>query len=592
MRPPACFTDPVPETALLSEEIAGRPDELVFITEDPAGAAALRRFGVLAMARPIGGAWSTREVAPLVGRDVAILQTEPFGHSNGWCERDRRELAHTARRVGIITPDAFEGVNSPDGLAGFVAQLTGFGFGPSGFVAECLAKLEDTAPRVDPPSANGRRDEVDADEPIAARSWPAPPDAAVYHGLAGEIVRVIEPQTEADPLGLLIQLLVMFGNVIGRSPHFVVEATSHHANEYTVLVGQSAQGRKGTSADRVRELFASIDAGWLNDQIKGGLSSGEGLISAVRDPVWEKRPVKEKGRVKDYENVMIDGGVEDKRLLVLETEFGGALRALEREGNKLSALIRQGWDHGNLATLTKSPFQATNAHISIIGHITAEELLGLLSRIDVANGFANRFLWAAVRRSNVLPFGGKPLDLSPLTGRLADAADFARDVGRMSMDFGARALWERHYERLTTPPPGVLGAVTSRGAPHALRLAILYALMDRTGVIADDHLGAALALWEASARCAAYIFGDSLGNPDAERILAALRLAPGGLTRAEIREGVFQRNVSSDRIKAALALLLRNHLIREERDDATGGRPSCRYYAINAVNAKSPPLWR
>jgi hypothetical protein len=588
MKPPACFIDPVPDVAMLSEEIAKRPDELVFITEDPAGAAALRGFGVLAVARPTGGAWGRNELAPLVNRELAIVCTEPFG-SNGWCERDQRELAHTARRVGIITPDAFEGINPPDDLARFVARLIELGFGPSGLVNEALAKLGDTVPRVDPPSANGRRDDLDADEPIAARSWPAPPVEVVYHGLPGEIVRTIAPQSEADPLALLTQLLVMFGNVIGRSSHVMVESTSHHANEYAVLVGQSSQGRKGTSADRVRELFASIDAGWLKGQIKGGLSSGEGLISAVRDPAWEKRPVKERGRVKDYENVMIDGGVEDKRLLVLETEFGGALRALEREGNKLSALIRQGWDDGNLATLTKSPFQATNAHVSIIGHITAEELLGLLSRIDVANGFANRFLWIAVRRANILPFGGKPLDLSPLTGRLAAAADFARDVGRMSMNFASRALWERHYERLTTPPPGALGAVTSRGAPHTLRLAMLYALLDRTAVIADDHLGAALALWDASARCAAFIFGDALGDPDAERILAALRPAPGGLTRAEIREQVFQRNVSSDRIKAALELLLRNHLIREERDDATGGRPSCRYYAINAVNAKSPP---
>jgi hypothetical protein len=432
--------------------------------------------------------------------------------------------------------------------------------------------------------------EVDDDsDPIETHPWPAPPDEAVYHGLAGQIVRVIEPQTEADPLGLLIQLLVMFGNMIGRSSHFVVEATRHHTNEYAVLVGQSSQGRKGTSADRIRELFAPVDAGWLQDRIKGGLSSGEGLISAVRDPVWAKQPVKEKGRVIEYQDVMVDEGVEDKRLLVLETEFGGVLRVLEREGNKLSALIRQGWDHGNLATLTKSPFKATNAHISIIGHITAEELLALLSRIDAANGFANRFLWIAVRRSKVLPFGGEMLDLSPLTTRLADAVNFAREVGRVNLTPAARALWEQHYERLTTPPPGVLGAVTSRGAPHTLRLAMQYALLDRSRSIADDHLGAALALWEASARCAAYIFGDALGDPIAEKILAAIRSAPSGLTRTEIRAQVFQRNLASPRIKAALTLLLRNHLIREERDDATGGRPACRYYAINAVNAKSPP---
>jgi hypothetical protein len=41
--------------------------------------------------------------------------------------------------------------------------------------------------------------------------WPAPPDPAAYHGLAGEIVNRIAPHTEADPVAILSQLLVAFG---------------------------------------------------------------------------------------------------------------------------------------------------------------------------------------------------------------------------------------------------------------------------------------------------------------------------------------------------------------------------------------------
>ena len=156
----------------------------------------------------------------------------------------------------------------------------------------------------------------------------------------------------------------------------------------------------------------------------------------------------------------------------------------------------------------------------------------------------------------------------------------------MALSHGARALWESRYVGLTTQPPGLLGSVTSRGAPHVLRLAMLYALADRRPEIAGDHLTAALGLWDASARCAAYIFGATLGNPDADRILTALRVAPAGLTRSEIRSGVFQRNTTSERIKAALAVLLRSRLILEGTE-ATGGRPACRYYAVDAFNAKS-----
>ena len=33
--------------------------------------------------------------------------------------------------------------------------------------------------------------------------WPAPPGPAAYHGLLGEIVRKLEPETEADPVAIL-----------------------------------------------------------------------------------------------------------------------------------------------------------------------------------------------------------------------------------------------------------------------------------------------------------------------------------------------------------------------------------------------------
>jgi hypothetical protein len=425
------------------------------------------------------------------------------------------------------------------------------------------------------------RDTSDDDAtPIPFRPWPDPPDEVAYHGLAGEIVRAIEPESEADPAALLVQLLVAFGNAVGRLPHYLVESTRHYANEYAVLVGETATGRKGTAKDRILDVLDAADPVWVNTRIMGGLSSGEGLISAVRDSVTAKQPIKEKGRVVDYQDVMVDEGVADKRLLILETEFGGVLRALQRDGNKLSALLRQGWDHGTLATLTKSPFRATGAHISIIGHITAAELLALLSEIDAANGLANRFLWLCVRRSRMLPHGGRDVNLTMLTRRLTEVITFSRHVGRMAMTGDARALSESQYERLTTPPAGALGPVISRAAPHTLRLAMEYALLDGTEQISPAHLEAGLALWDASFRSAQYVFGDSTGNDDADRILKALREAPSGMTRSEIRRRVFGDNLPAERVQAALSLLLRNGLIKQETDTATGGPPAMRYSAV------------
>ena len=37
--------------------------------------------------------------------------------------------------------------------------------------------------------------------------WPEPIDEAAFHGLAGEVVRTIEPHSETDPVAILLQVL-------------------------------------------------------------------------------------------------------------------------------------------------------------------------------------------------------------------------------------------------------------------------------------------------------------------------------------------------------------------------------------------------
>ena len=74
-------------------------------------------------------------------------------------------------------------------------------------------------------------------------SWPVVDDAALY-GLAGDVVRALNPHTEADPVGILIQFLTAFGNIIGNNPYYQVESDHHHTNLFSVHVGASAKGRK------------------------------------------------------------------------------------------------------------------------------------------------------------------------------------------------------------------------------------------------------------------------------------------------------------------------------------------------------------
>ena len=105
------------------------------------------------------------------------------------------------------------------------------------------------------PAQSGARED---DARIDADPWPDPVDEAAYHGLAGEIVREIEPHSEADPVAILSQVLVAFGNVIGNGPHFTVEADTHHANLCQVLVGATAKGRKGTAWGQASRPFRTV----------------------------------------------------------------------------------------------------------------------------------------------------------------------------------------------------------------------------------------------------------------------------------------------------------------------------------------------
>jgi len=374
--------------------------------------------------------------------------------------------------------------------------------------------------------------EADRREPAPVTAdWPTLRGEALY-GLAGDIVRRIEPHTESDPAALLLQTLTAFGAAAGRHSYYQVEDDRHYPHLYICAVGVSGRARKGTSWGRVLAMFAGAEPTWAERCIAGGLSSGEGVIASVRD----------------------DGGDDDKRRLIVETELSQALAVIRREGNTLSAILRNAWDRGSIRTLTKTPLRATGAHISIIGHITTHELLRHLTDTEATNGFANRFLWACVRRSKSLPFGGGAVDVSGIHHQLRQALDLARRDSAIPMSAGARALWPAMYERLTAPRAGLLGAVTSRAEAQTCRLALIYALLDGSREIRPEHLTAAAAVWDYCDASAQYIFGQRLGDPIADRILTELQSHPAGLSRTDLRN-LFARHKSAEIDHALQALL-------------------------------------
>lgn len=435
-------------------------------------------------------------------------------------------------------------------------------------LAEIDREIDLGLAQAEPRAPNGHDAEPWPDH--QAVPWPERPDAAAFHGLGGEIVKRIEPHTEADPMALLLQLLVAFGNNVGRGAYLRIEGDDHVPVLFAVMVGLTSKGRKGTSWGRVRELMKLASPDWTKHRIESGLSSGEGLIWAVRDPITRLERDKKTGA---EEEVLVDAGVDDKRLTVVESEYANTLRQAERSGNTLSALMRDAWDRGDLHSLTKnSPARATGAAISIIGHVTVDELRRYMTRTEAGNGFANRFLFTCVRRSKVLPEGGGAVDWGDLPDRLAEAIARGAARGEVGRTAAARLMWRGVYGELSEGKPGLLGAVIARAEAQVMRLALVYALLDGEAVIDTPHLSAALAVWDYCEASARFVFGESLGDPMADEILRALRASSTPLSRTDI-SGLFHKHADAHELARALGTLVQHGLATNTKM-ATGGRPS------------------
>ncbi len=416
-----------------------------------------------------------------------------------------------------------------------------------------------------------------------ARPWPVLQEAALY-GLAGDIVRVLGPHTEADPAAILATTMGMFGNAAGRadgtSPFVRRGSVQHPPRLFALISGATAKSRKGQSYSDVSLLLSVADRECLNTTALSGLSTGEGLIHHLRD----KKP----DFHSDDEN-HIEPATE-KRAMVHEAEFSRVLAAASRKESTLSAILRDAWDKKPLRVLTrKDPLEAKNAHISIVAHITQDELIAKTSDLDIANGMLNRFVIVAVKRSKVLPNGGRLStdEVVKLGNRIKLLLDRARSISEVTLSPAAEEAWGHIYCTGFSEEAGLVGSIVARGDAQTLRMALIYALMDESTYgfdggpfqIQQEHIRAAYAFWQYIEASTRHIFGARLGNVKADRLLNALRdVFPEGLDFTAQRD-LFKHHASEKELNDIRAVLDSRGLIRTETVE-TGGRPKTISYAI------------
>jgi hypothetical protein len=407
----------------------------------------------------------------------------------------------------------------------------------------------------------------ESEDDYHVREWPTLQPAAL-HGLAGRIVEASVESSEADPAAVLATLLVRAGATFGRHSWTKIGDDRHYPLLFGMVVGASANARKGTSLGPIERIFDDAEARLAIPplRVSNGLSSGEGLIATIRDA---------KAATKDED---ADEGVSDKRVLVIESEFAGALKAMQRQGNTLSVVIRDAWDRRKLSIMTKNnPLQASEGHIGLLGHITKNELARQLEKVELSNGLVNRFLWFCSRRSKILAFPeGLSEEILPyLASDLSKAIYHGQREQCYHFDLEAAEYYRHLYHRVTTSDVGgLIGDITARGPAQIRRLALIYSILDLDSIIRLHHLQAANAVWEYCLASARWIFGTATTEHAParslnEKLLDALSI--GETSQTELNRK-FKNTCKASALAQALAELQALGRITQRQGEGSGGR--------------------
>jgi len=397
---------------------------------------------------------------------------------------------------------------------------------------------------------------------VAHRNAPVA-DPACLHGLIGNVAHAGSEGTETNAVAIAANFMAYLSCAVGRGVYLPVGNTRHHARLFCLHIGRSGRGRKGDAVSlvlRIDQALRAMDEGFAPQIHRGGLSSREGLVALMHD---------------GYRQGRLDvPAIEDKRLWVVESEFANVLHQGRRDGNTLSAALRDCWDGVDLKPATKSNrLYASHPHVCLSGAISPSELTVLMSARELTNGFANRFLMIWAERTRMLPFPKETPQavVEHLARRTLEVLAFVRanrhdqrDYLRMELSPQAQWRYAQLYRGELNDDfgDGAVGALLERRAPMLLRLAMLMALTDLQTRIDAQHIDAATAWIRHATASVRFVFVSAAEEANlaqvlelSNRVLAFLR-ERGQATRSQISAECFRGKVSKTRIDASLEHLL------------------------------------
>ena len=387
---------------------------------------------------------------------------------------------------------------------------------------------------------------------------------AALTGLPGQFSGLFDVLSYAR----LLAFLVYGGAWLGRTAWTTFRESNVFPNLYGMAVGNRQQGR--SHIESIQNFFGDLPPMKV---VFGGVTNALSLLHSVRDAHerWEKE-FTTPGAKPRFSPAVVDGGVPDKRLLVIQSCFAEQLMRKSAGARSLGgALIDAyyGYDTQVFTSFREGGF----LHVS-------QPHIGLWSDVDRdsygKNKVFNVCLFADASASPRLNHSGYHLIWRECCERLKNA------TGGYPLSGVAEQMIEEFVRRFVLKEDVFAVYIL-------VKISLLYAIYNDSRIIVKEHAAAAIALFRHSLTIRRMLRGDTHReqlNKICDRIENALRTGPPeGLTGRQISR-LFRGNVEGQLLNEAKQQLLAEGLA-SKTVMPTAGRPREQWVLIPDPNMKA-----
>ena len=375
----------------------------------------------------------------------------------------------------------------------------------------------------------------EAPERITQQESPMAMPGIVYRGLSERFVDSLDKSTEAPREFRLAAFLTVVGALIGRQA-WVTYSRPTYPNLFTLLIGETASARKSTVMAFALDLMMdAVKSTSMKVKPLYGLASVEGLAAAMKD----------------------GDSPEPYRIVIIEDELKSLLRKAQQKGvGNLIPRLTELYNCGRSFEVNTKKDKAIieNPFACVVSASTPAWFAESIGESEISGGFLNRWTMFSGKTEVLIPFPTSPQPdaWQRIAEELTLAVQQAR--GEFPLSREARELFSEFYRMLRgRKDEGLRTEATARTDLHAIKFALLFAVLDRKKQIDVDDVSRGIALATFNLKVAQSLIGTAglsrIGAME-RKVMAALK--NGRLSTRELMRRLHLSADELDRVARSL----------------------------------------